>query len=132
MICVENENFDVLVVSENGYGKRSSLADYRVTNRGGKGIKTINITSKTGNLIAIKNVTDSDDLIIINKSGILIRLGVRDLRVMGRATQGVRLINLRDEDAIASVAKVEVDESEDENGIYEDDIAEENTNGEVE
>jgi DNA gyrase subunit A len=130
MICVENENFDVLVVSENGYGKRSSLADYRVTNRGGKGIKTINITSKTGNLIAIKNVTDSDDLIIINKSGILIRLGVRDLRVMGRATQGVRLINLRDEDAIASVAKVEVDESEDENGSFEDDLAEDNVNGE--
>jgi DNA gyrase subunit A len=132
MICVENVNFDVLVVSENGYGKRSSLEDYRVTNRGGKGIKTINITSKTGNLIAIKNVTDSDDLIIINRSGILIRLGVRDLRVMGRATQGVRLINLRDEDAIASVAKVEVDESEDENGSFEDDISEDNTNGEIE
>lgn len=130
MICVENVNFDVLVVSENGYGKRSSLEDYRVTNRGGKGIKTINITSKTGNLIAIKNVTDSDDLIIINRSGILIRLGVRDLRVMGRATQGVRLINLRDEDAIASVAKVEVDESEDENGSFEDDLAEDNVNGE--
>ena len=113
MICVENENFDVLVVSENGYGKRSSLVDYRVTNRGGKGVKTINITSKTGKLIAIKEVSDNDDLIIINKSGILIRLGVKDLRVMGRATQGVRLINLRDEDAIASVAKVEVDESED-------------------
>jgi DNA gyrase subunit A len=132
MICVENANFDVLVVSENGYGKRSSLEDYRVTNRGGKGIKTINITSKTGNLIAIKEVTDSDDLIIINRSGILIRLGVRDLRVMGRATQGVRLINLRDEDAIASVAKVEVDESEDENGSFEDDMAEDNANGEVE
>jgi len=130
MICVENVNFDVLVVSENGYGKRSSLEDYRVTNRGGKGIKTINITSKTGNLIAIKNVTDSDDLIIINRSGILIRLGVRDLRVMGRATQGVRLINLRDEDAIASVAKVEVDESEDENGSFEDDLAEDKVNGE--
>jgi DNA gyrase subunit A len=130
MICVENENFDVLVVSENGYGKRSSLEDYRVTNRGGKGIKTINITSKTGNLIAIKNVTDSDDLIIINRSGILIRLGVRDLRVMGRATQGVRLINLRDEDAIASVAKVEVDESEDENDSFEDNLVEDNTNGE--
>lgn len=113
MICVENENFDVLVVSENGYGKRSSLADYRVTNRGGKGVKTINITTKTGKLISIKEVSDTDDLIIINKSGILIRLGVKELRVMGRATQGVRLINLRDEDAIASVAKVEVDESED-------------------
>ncbi len=112
MICVENENFDVLVVSENGYGKRSSLADYRVTNRGGKGVKTINITTKTGNLIAIKEVSDTDDLIIINKSGILIRLGVSNLRVMGRATQGVRLINLRDEDAIASVAKVEFVETE--------------------
>jgi DNA gyrase subunit A len=124
MICVENENFDVLVVSENGYGKRSSLADYRVTNRGGKGIKTINITTKTGNLIAIKEVNDSDDLIIINKSGILIRLGVKDLRVMGRATQGVRLINLRDEDAIASVAKVDVDESGPEEGNFEDDLTE--------
>jgi DNA gyrase subunit A len=132
MICVENVNFDVLVVSENGYGKRSSLEDYRVTNRGGKGIKTINITSKTGNLIAIKEVTDSDDLIIINRSGILIRLGVRDLRVMGRATQGVRLINLRDEDAIASVAKVEVDESEDENGSFDEDLAEENSDADVE
>lgn len=131
MICVENEDFDVLVVSENGYGKRSSLKDYRVTNRGGKGIKTINITSKTGNLIAIKEVTDTDDLIIINRSGILIRLGVKDLRVMGRATQGVRLINLRDEDAIASVAKVEVDESEDENGNYDEEIVEENSDGEV-
>jgi len=131
MICVENENFDVLVVSENGYGKRSSLIDYRVTNRGGKGIKTINITSKTGNLIAIKEVNDSDDLIIINKSGILIRLGVRDLRVMGRATQGVRLINLRDEDAIASVAKVDVDESEQEDGNFEDDLGEENNHEEV-
>ncbi|MFO7613289.1 MAG: DNA gyrase subunit A [Bacteroidales bacterium] len=110
MICLENGNYDVLVVSEKGYGKRSSLEDYRVTNRGGKGVKTINITTKTGNLIAIKEVTDTDDLIIINRSGILIRLGVKDLRVMGRATQGVRLINLRDEDAIASVAKVAMDE----------------------
>jgi DNA gyrase subunit A len=129
MVCVENENFDVLVVSENGYGKRSSLKDYRITNRGGKGIKTINITQKTGNLIAIKAVTDTDDLIIINKSGILIRLGVKDLRVMGRATQGVRLINLRNEDAIASVAKVEVDESDVEESNFEEDQAEE-TNGE--
>ena len=132
MICVENENFDVLVVSENGYGKRSSLVDYRVTNRGGKGVKTINITSKTGKLIAIKEVSDNDDLIIINKSGILIRLGVKDLRVMGRATQGVRLINLRDEDAIASVAKVEVDESEDaENGeAFEEEISDDVDNAE--
>jgi len=110
MICLENGSYDVLVVSEKGYGKRSSLDDYRVTNRGGKGIKTINITPKTGNLIAIKEVTDTDDLIIINRSGILIRLGVNDLRVMGRATQGVRLINLKEEDAIASVAKVAMDE----------------------
>jgi DNA gyrase subunit A len=131
MICVENESFDVLVVSENGYGKRSSLLDYRITNRGGKGVKTINITAKTGSLIAIKEVNDSDDLIIINKSGILIRLGVKDLRVMGRATQGVRLINLRDEDAIASVAKVEVDESEDEEGNYEEENPEETENGEA-
>jgi len=130
MICVENEDFDVLVVSENGYGKRSSLKDYRVTNRGGKGVKTINITPKTGNLIAIKEVSDTDDLIIINKSGILIRLGVKDLRVMGRATQGVRLINLRDEDAIASVAKVEVDESQDEGEDFENDPGEENLNEE--
>jgi DNA gyrase subunit A len=130
MICVENENLDVLVVSENGYGKRSSLKDYRVTNRGGKGVKTINVTTKTGSLIAIKEVNDSDDLIIINKSGILIRLGVKELRVMGRATQGVRLINLRDEDAIASVAKVEVDESQDDGEDFEGEIGDEITNEE--
>lgn len=132
MICVENENFDILVVSENGYGKRSSLADYRITNRGGKGVKTINVTPKTGSLIAIKEVSDTDDLIIINKSGFLIRLGVKDLRVMGRATQGVRLINLRDEDAIASVAKVEVDESDTEEGNFETDEVDEIENGENE
>jgi len=110
MICVESLESDVLVVSENGYGKRSSLEDYRITNRGGKGVKTINITDKTGNLIAIKDVKDSDDLMIINRSGIAIRLAVSDLRVMGRATQGVRLINLRHEDVIASVTKVERDD----------------------
>lgn len=126
MICVANGDFDVLVVSENGYGKRSSLEDYRVTNRGGKGVKTINITSKTGALIAIKEVTDSDDLIIINRSGLLIRLGVSDLRVMGRATQGVRLINLKDDDAIASVAKVAVDEEDQDFGP---ELTEEDTNG---
>ncbi|MCK9612944.1 MAG: DNA gyrase subunit A [Bacteroidales bacterium] len=114
MICVENDNYDILVVSENGYGKRSKLDDYRVTNRGGKGVKTINITNKTGNLISINNVTDKNDLMIINKSGIIIRMAVSDLRVMGRATQGVRLIDLR-EDSIAAVAKVEMDiNSEDE------------------
>jgi DNA gyrase subunit A len=104
--------------------------DYRVTNRGGKGVKTINVTQKTGSLISIKEVSDTDDLIIINKSGILIRLGVKDLRVMGRATQGVRLINLRDEDAIASVAKVEVDESPEEGEDFENDLDEEIIEGE--
>jgi DNA gyrase subunit A len=114
MICLESEDYNVLVVSENGYGKRSNLDDYRVTNRGGKGVKTINITDKTGNLIAIKNVTDNDDLMIINRSGLAIRLSVSELRVMGRATQGVRLINLREGDIIAAVAKVAVDEEHDE------------------
>jgi DNA gyrase subunit A len=112
MICVTDGGDDVLVVSENGYGKRSKLEDYRVTNRGGKGVKTINITEKTGKLIAIKNVTDGNDLMIINRSGLIIRMGVSDLRIMGRATQGVRLINLKDDDTIAAVAKVEVEEEE--------------------
>lgn len=98
---------DVLVVSENGYGKRSDIDEYRVTNRGGKGVKTLNVTEKTGNLISITSVTDNDHLMIINRSGITIRLAVDTLRVMGRATQGVRLINLRDGDIIASVAKIE-------------------------
>ncbi len=106
MLCVENGNNNVLVVSENGYGKRSLIDDYRVTNRGGKGVKTINITEKTGYLIAIKAVEDTDDLMIINKSGILIRIGVDKLRVMGRATQGVKLIDLRANDQIAAVTKV--------------------------
>ncbi|HNS45653.1 MAG TPA: DNA gyrase subunit A [Bacteroidales bacterium] len=109
MICVENGTYDILVVSENGYGKRSKLEDYRVTNRGGKGVKTINITSKTGQLIAIKNVTNNDDLMIINQSGLIIRLAVAGLRVMGRATQGVKLIDLREGDAIAAVTAVPLD-----------------------
>lgn len=113
MICVDNPQYDILVVSENGYGKRSPLEDYRATNRGGKGVKTISITDKTGGLIAIKNVTDDDDLMIINKSGIAIRLHVDRLRVMGRATQGVRLINLKGDDAIAAVTQVPRDEDED-------------------
>ena len=101
----------VLVVSEKGYGKRSELEEYRVTNRGGKGVKTLNVTEKTGNLVAIKNVTDDHDLVIINKSGITIRLHVADMRVMGRATQGVKLINLeKRNDEIASVCKVMRDE----------------------
>ncbi len=110
MICINDPETNVLVVSEKGYGKRSLVEDYRITNRGGKGVKTINVTEKTGALISIKSVTDTDDLMIINKSGITIRMGVSDLRVMGRATQGVRLINLRNGDEIAAVAKVEFSE----------------------
>ncbi|NOR29395.1 MAG: DNA gyrase subunit A [Lutibacter sp.] len=112
MIAVDDINSNVLVVSEKGYGKRSSLEDYRITNRGGKGVKTINISEKTGGLVAIKNVTNDDDLMIINKSGITIRMAVADLRVMGRATQGVKLINIKDNDSIAAVAKVLHEEDE--------------------
>ncbi|WP_417608655.1 DNA gyrase subunit A [Owenweeksia hongkongensis] len=104
----------ILVVTEKGYGKRTLLEDYRVTNRGGKGVKTLNTTEKTGNLVAIKAVSDEEDLVIINKSGVMIRTGVAELRVMGRATQGVRIINLKKKDAIASVAKVPAAEEEDE------------------
>ena len=110
MITVNSEEESVLVVSEKGYGKRSAVADYRITNRGGKGVKTLNITDKTGKLIALKVVTDDDDLMIINKSGIAIRMACANLRVMGRATQGVRLINLKGNDEIASVAKVDREE----------------------
>ncbi len=112
MISVNDMDSDILVVSENGYGKRSSLEDYRITNRGGKGVKTISITDKTGSLVSIKNVSDGDDLMIINKSGIAIRMEVTDLRVMGRATQGVKLINIKDSDSIAAVAKVVLDEDD--------------------
>lgn len=106
MICVDDPSKSILVVSEKGYGKRTELEDYRVTNRGGKGVKTINVTEKTGPLIAIKSVTDKDDIMIINKSGLTIRLAVANLRLMGRATQGVRLINIRSGDSIAAVADV--------------------------
>ena len=106
MICVNDGEGDILVVSEKGYGKRSALDDYRITNRGGKGVRTLNITGKTGALIAIKNVNDSDDLMIINRSGVMIRMAVEELRVMGRNTQGVKLINLKEKDEIASVTKV--------------------------
>ena len=106
MVSVNDVSTDILVVSKNGYGKRSSLEDYRITNRGGKGVKTISITDKTGSLVAIKNVSDENDLMIINKSGIAIRMSVEKLRVMGRATQGVKLINLKGDDTIAAVAKV--------------------------
>ena len=106
MVSVSDTSSDILVVSANGYGKRSSLEDYRATNRGGKGVKTISVTEKTGELVAIKNVSDENDLMIINKSGIAIRMSVDSLRVMGRATQGVKLINLKGDDSIAAVAKV--------------------------
>lgn len=119
MICVsqEQEGTSILVVSEKGYGKRSDLEDYRITGRGGKGVKTLNITDKTGKLVAIKDVTDNDDLMIINKSGITIRMSVADLRIMGRATQGVRLIKMRETDEIASVAKVSREEEDAEENI---------------
>src|SRR6201991_377455 len=112
LISVDDPETTVLVVSEKGYGKRTDIDDYRVTNRGGKGVKTLNITEKTGNLVAIKGVTDKEDLMIINKSGIIIRMAISELRTMGRATQGVRLITLKNNDEIASVAKIEHDEDE--------------------
>ena len=112
MVSVNDMDANILVVSENGYGKRSSLEDYRLTNRGGKGVKTISITEKTGKLVTLKSVSDNDDLMIINKSGIAIRMQVEDLRVMGRATQGVKLISIKEGDSIAAVAKVMKDEEE--------------------
>jgi DNA gyrase subunit A len=115
MITVLNESEDVLVVSENGYGKRSSIADYRITNRGGKGVKTINVTDKTGKLIALKDVSDQNDLMIITQAGNIVRQPVSSLRVMGRATQGVKLINIKENDSIASVAYVEVNEEDSQN-----------------
>jgi len=120
MVCISREDANLLVVSEKGYGKRSLVEDYRITRRGGKGVKTINITEKTGKLVAIKEVVDNDDLMIINKSGISIRISVAELRVMGRATQGVRLIKLNEDDAISSVEKIqkiEGDLTEDETTI---------------
>ena len=114
MVSVNDMESNILVVSSNGYGKRSKLEDYRLTNRGGKGVKTISITEKTGDLVAIKNVDDSNGLMIINKSGIAIRMAVENLRVMGRATQGVKLINIKDGDSIAAVAKVVHEENQDE------------------
>lgn len=106
MVCVENENEDILVVSENGYGKRSKIEDYRLTNRGGKGVKTINITEKTGQLISIKSVNDVSDLMIITQSGLTIRMSISSLRILGRTAQGVRLINLKEGDQIASITIV--------------------------
>ena len=119
MVAVNDMESNILVVSEKGYGKRSKLEDYRVTNRGGKGVKTLNISEKTGNLVAIKNVDDTNDLMIINKSGITISMAVEDLRVMGRATQGVKLINIKDSDSIAAVAKVMHEEDNNDEVISE-------------
>jgi DNA gyrase subunit A len=131
MVAVDDVNSDILVVSEKGYGKRSSVEDYRITNRGGKGVKTLNISEKTGNLVAIKNVDDTNDLMIINKSGLTIRMAVEDLRVMGRATQGVRLINIKSDDSIAAVAKVvHEEESEDAEGETENGTEIENDSNE--
>lgn len=121
MVCINEENTDILVVSEKGYGKRSPVADYRITNRGGKGVMTLKVTEKTGDLIAILNVTDEYDLMIINKSGIILRMKVADMRQQGRATQGVRLINLRNNDAIASVARVIPEDDENEYDVEEGD-----------
>ena len=111
MVCYDPSAEDasshtVLVVSEHGYGKRSDIGEYRITSRGGKGVKTLNITEKTGVLVAIKDVTDADDLMIINRSGLTIRMSVSDIRIAGRATQGVRLINIKDGDSIAAVSAV--------------------------
>jgi DNA gyrase subunit A len=113
MICIDDLQSNVLVVSEKGYGKRSEIDEYRITNRGGKGVKTINVTDKTGHLVAIKSVTDQNDLMIITKNGITIRLNIASLRVMGRATQGVRLINIQESDEIAAVTKVDHEDEED-------------------
>ncbi|MFT6964043.1 MAG: DNA gyrase subunit A, partial [Flammeovirgaceae bacterium] len=107
MVCIEDRETNLLVVSEKGYGKRSEVEDYRITKRGGKGVKAMKVTEKTGELAAIKNVTDLDELMIINKSGVTIRMAIAQLRVMGRATQGVRLIKLSENDEISSVAKIE-------------------------
>ena len=116
MVCLASEEADILVVSEKGYGKRSSFSEYRETNRGGKGVKTLNITDKTGALVSVDSVTDKDDIIIINKNSIMIRTSVESLRVLGRATQGVKLISMKEGDEIAAVAKVEVSDQEEETG----------------
>ncbi len=131
MVCVQDENEDILVISENGYGKRSKIEDYRITNRGGKGVKTINITEKTGHLIAVKSVSNNNDLMIITLNGLTIRLNVNSISLLGRATQGVRVINLKGDDRIASVARVNVEPVaeiiEDEN-IEGEDVAEKEEN----
>jgi DNA gyrase subunit A len=117
MICVNREDAQLLVVTEKGYGKRSDISDYRITSRGAKGVKSLNITEKIGNLVSIKEVTDDDDLMIITTRGILIRMHVADLRIMGRNTQGVKLIKLSDKDGIASVTRIVRDEDEEEEAL---------------
>ncbi|WP_395075773.1 DNA gyrase subunit A [Flavobacterium sp.] len=130
MVSVNDMESEILVVTENGYGKRSSLDDYRITNRGGKGVKTLNMTEKTGALVSINSVTDADDLMIINKSGLTIRMMVSDLRVMGRATQGVRLINIKGNDSIAAVAKVLREDEEIINELVEGEVSEDKASDE--
>jgi DNA gyrase subunit A len=132
MICVDNPEHNILVVSENGYGKQTALEDYRITNRGGKGVKTIKITPKTGPLVGIVERIPGDDLMIITRRGTLIRMDTESLRVMGRATQGVRLINLRDDDAIAAIARVPSELKENEqNGIASEEKGEIDTSSEI-
>ena len=131
MVCVQDESEDILVISENGYGKRSKIGDYRITNRGGKGVKTINITEKTGDLIAVKSVSNDNDLMIITENGLTIRLTVNSISLLGRATQGVRVINLKGEDRIASVARVNVEPSE-VVPLEDESIEDEDIEGEVE
>ncbi|MDP5121639.1 MAG: DNA gyrase subunit A, partial [Spirosomaceae bacterium] len=119
MLCINREDTQLLVVTENGYGKRSDVNEYRITSRGAKGVKAMNVTEKTGGLVAIKEVTDEDDLMIITVNGIAIRMAVADLRVMGRATQGVRLIRLNGKDNIASVTRIAKEEIEEEEDLTE-------------
>ncbi len=129
MVCVEGADNHLLVLSEKGYGKRSEVSEYRITGRGGKGVKTMNITEKTGQLVAIKDVSQDDDLLIINKSGITIRMAIQELRVMGRATQGVKLIRLNKEDEISSITKIKREEEEpDAENIVAENTTEDNTN----
>ena len=136
MVCADTTSEtkdDIMVVSENGYGKRSALDDYRITSRGGKGVISLNVTEKTGNMIAIDSVTDENDLMIINKSGLTIRISLSSLRTMGRNTQGVSLIKLKENDAIAAVSKIEHEDEEEEvteneNNIENKSTSEESTN----
>jgi len=130
MVCVNDENEDILVISENGYGKRSKINDYRITNRGGKGVKTLNITEKTGKLIAMKSVSDDNDLMIITHNGLTIRLAVNTISLLGRATQGVRVIHLKGDDRIASVARVTIEEIEEVDDVDDVDIENKNVDNE--